>query len=494
MKAQIWGGLLTTAVVMSLVSSPVGAAPAGPHSAAPPAAVHTSPAGSALSDPSFGPAQRAAAIQAARSDAGKVANELRLSAGESLKVRDVMRDADGTVHTRYDRTYKGLPVIGGDLVVHRSANGLVNDVNWGTRADLSALKSTRASVSSASALAQARQTTGLAKSAESPSLAVWAVGRTANLAWKTVVQGISGGALAREAVYVDANSGNRIANWSELETTDAVGVGQTLYSGDVQIHTDDSGVVSPTRYAMRDLTRGGHRVTDMNDQSVGNGVLFRDENNNWGNNLESSRQSAAADAQYGAAATWDFYDNELNRTGIRNDGVGALSRVHYSEGGTGYDNAFWDDECFCMTYGDGASFFDPLVSLDVAGHEMTHGVTSNTAGLHYFGESGGLNEATSDIFGTMVEFRAANAVDTGDYYIGEEIVPGPPGFLRRMDRPHADGASYNCYEARMGRDDVHLTSGPANRFFYLLSEGTGAKTLVACRTKATPAMARRSAP
>ena len=137
-----------------------------------------------------------------------------------------------------------------------------------------------------------------------------------------------------------------------------------------------------------------------------------------GQRLHVVAPEAAVDAAYGAANTWDFYKNTFGRNGIRNNGVAAYSRVHY---GVNYENAFWDDSCFCMTYGDGGSTFNPLVSLDVAGHEMSHGVTSNTAGLIYSGESGGLNEATSDIFGTMVEFTANNASDPGDYYIGEEI-------------------------------------------------------------------------
>jgi len=91
------------------------------------------------------------------------------------------------------------------------------------------------------------------------------------------------------------------------------------------------------------------------------------------------------------------------------------SRVHY---GNAYENAFWDGTQ--LTYGDGAGNARPLTELDIAGHEMTHGVTENTAGLVYEGESGGLNEATSDIFGTAVEWYANNLVDKPDYLIGEK--------------------------------------------------------------------------
>jgi Zn-dependent metalloprotease len=164
------------------------------------------------------------------------------------------------------------------------------------------------------------------------------------------------------------------------------------------------------------------------------------------------------------------------RSGIADDGTGATSVVHY---GSNYDNAFWSDDCFCMTYGDGdGSMLKTLVALDVAGHEMSHGVTSHTASLTYSGESGGLNEATSDIFGTCVEFYAKNAKQPGNYLIGE-IVAGPGlgmPFLRSMISPTDDGASIDHYSKYKKGIDVHYSSGIANNFFYLLSEGGKNKT------------------
>jgi zinc metalloprotease ZmpA len=156
----------------------------------------------------------------------------------------------------------------------------------------------------------------------------------------------------------------------------------------------------------------------------------------------------------------------------------ARSRVHYSRS---YVNASWSDACFCMSFGDGdGRTYGPLVDLDVAGHEMSHGVTSRSAKLTYSGESGGLNEATSDIFGTMVEFYANNASDTPDYLIGEEIYISNPGntrALRYMFNPQLEGAgrSVNCWYSGVGSLDVHFSSGVANHFFYLLAEGTVAR-------------------
>jgi Zn-dependent metalloprotease len=132
-----------------------------------------------------------------------------------------------------------------------------------------------------------------------------------------------------------------------------------------------------------------------------------------------------------------------------------------------------------MTFGDGASFFYPLVTLDIVAHEMTHGVTASEADLTYSGESGGLNESTSDIFGTMVEFFANNAVDTPEYWVGEKAIrsnyPGGTytqnSALRYMDHPSQDGNSVNCWFPGIGSLDVHHSSGQSNHMFYLLAEG-----------------------
>ena len=132
-----------------------------------------------------------------------------------------------------------------------------------------------------------------------------------------------------------------------------------------------------------------------------------------------------------------------------------------------------------MTYGDGDGNVSPLVALDVAGHEMSHGVTAaHRRASTYSGESGGLNEATSDIFGTMVEFYADNAERRGRLPIGEKIdINGNGTPLRYMDKPSKDGSSADCWSAGVGNLDVHYSSGVANHFFYLLAEGSGAKTI-----------------
>jgi Zn-dependent metalloprotease len=172
--------------------------------------------------------------------------------------------------------------------------------------------------------------------------------------------------------------------------------------------------------------------------------------------------------------TWDYYKLVLGRNGVDGQGRKALSRVHY---GRRYENAFWNDSCFCMTYGDGADIVFPLVELDVVAHEISHGLMSTEANLTYSGESGGLNESNSDILGTLVEFFANTTADTPEYWIGEKIMRSnystgqyvQSRAVRYMDNPARDGFTSPCWYQGIGNLDVHVSSGPANHMFFLLS-------------------------
>ncbi|GAA3050517.1 Zn-dependent metalloprotease [Streptomyces olivoverticillatus] len=410
--------------------------------------------------------QRASLIKNAQGGASSTAAKIGLGGKEKLVVRDVIKDADGTVHTRYERTYDGLPVLGGDLIVHEKKSG-ARSVDKATDAKI-AVPSTSASVAPSAARKSALGVAADAKSTKTdgkaPHKVIWAADGKPVLAYDTLVTGVQkDGTPSKLHVITDANTGKRLFQDETIES----GTGTSTYSGKVDITTtqNDSG------YELNDGARGGHKTYDLNQGTDGQGALFTNDSDVWG----GGRQSAAVDAHYGAAVTWDFYKNVLGRTGIRGDGQAAYSRVHY---GSGYVNAFWDDDCFCMTYGDGEGDSHPLTSLDVAAHEMSHGVTAATANLRYSGESGGLNEATSDIFGTAAEFYANNPADPGDYLIGEQIdINGDGTPLRYMDKPSKDGRSKDYWSSSLGNVDVHFSSGPANHFYYLLSEGSGSKTI-----------------
>ncbi|SFN50452.1 Zn-dependent metalloprotease [Streptomyces sp. cf124] len=417
------------------------------------------------------PAQRATLVRQAEKATDRTEDRLDLGSQEELRVRDVVKDADGTVHTRYERTFAGLPVLGGDLVVHTARSGAVESV---TRAYKPELKVSDLSpeVSRATAEKQALKAAkeeGSTKTApDSSRKVVWAAKGTPTLAYETVVSGFQHDDTPSELhVVTDAQTGKKLYEYEAVHT----GTGNTRYSGTVTLGTSQSG----SSYTLTDAERGNHRTYNLNRGSSGTGTLFSGADDVWGDGTTANLETAGADAHYGAALTWDYYKNVHGRNGLRNDGVAPYSRVHY---GNNYVNAFWQDSCFCMTYGDGSGNANPLTSIDVAAHEMTHGLTSVTAGLNYSGESGGLNEATSDIFAAAVEFAAGNSEDVGDYLVGEKIdINGDGTPLRYMDKPSKDGSSRDYWSSTLGNVDVHYSSGPANHWYYLASEGSGAKVV-----------------
>jgi Zn-dependent metalloprotease len=381
------------------------------------------------------------------------------------------------------RSYRGLPVVGGDLVVHRGADGAWAGISQTLSRRLTMTTTPRLSTASATAraLKATKATRGISKfrAAGEPRLVVDAIGHRPRLAWAVGTAGRhQDGTPSRMTSYVDARTGAVLRREEGIQTAD--GSGQSLYSGTVPLKVTQSG----STYQLKDPTRGNTYTTDLNNQEDSifcqifgsgckTGTTYTSPTTSFGNGTTSNRASAGVDAQYGTNVTWDYYNQVHGRNGIFGNGTGSYNRTHY---GSNYVNAFWDGTK--MTYGDGDGVsYGPLVSLDVAGHEMSHGVTENTAGLTYSGESGGLNEATSDIFGTMVEFFANNANDPADYLIGEEFDLANHSGFRRMDNPIADGSSPNCYSSNTKNLDVHYSSGVGNHFFYLLAEGSGAKSI-----------------
>ncbi|GAA2748402.1 M4 family metallopeptidase [Kitasatospora cinereorecta] len=417
---------------------------------------------------------RDSAIAKAKANVSRNADLFGFGSGQDLQVKDVIIDRDGTQHVRFDRTYQGLPVIGGDLVVHQDSHGKLKDSSR-AKGHNPSVKTTVPAVPAQTTAAKALAAAPDVNSATSePQLVVWAADGGARLAWQTTVSGLGKqGQPSGRVIVTDAATGEEIEAFdSEREAT---GTGHSEYTGDISIATTQQ---TNGSYALIDPVRG-HTTKDAHNLAAGSvkassGTLYTDADNIWGDGKKFStdRATAAVDAHANTAWTYDYYKNTFGRNGIKNDGKGATVFVHV---GTNWDNAQWSDACFCMMTGDGNGTTDPeQVDLDTMGHEMTHGVTSATANLRYSGESGGLNESTSDIFGTMVEWYANNSVDTPDYLFSDQSTPP---WLRRFDKPSLDGSSADCWSSKVGRLDVHNSSGVGNHWFYLASEGSGAKTI-----------------
>ncbi|MCX5387239.1 M4 family metallopeptidase [Streptomyces sp. NBC_00083] len=488
MEIRRAGRLLTAA--LACVSASAIALPAA--TAAPVPQPHPTPAGPGAfaaapytAEPA--PAVRSRVVDAAQKALAAHAGAAHKADGDAFTVRNLVVDRDGSAAVRFDRTYKGLPAYGGDVIVQLKKDGAYQSL--ATASQSSGAVSTQPRLASADAAKVSRSAfRGSVGSVSAPHLAVQLAGSDATLVWETVISGVRQDRTpSRLHVLVDARTGKVVRTSDEVSTFAAegaanagtskvgaaakaaaptvAGTGQSIYSGRVSLDVTQSG----SGYSMQDPSHGNGYTTNLNHATSGTGSVFTSTSGTFGNGSTSDPASAGADAHYGAAETFDYYKNVQGRNGIFGDGRGVPSRTHY---GSAYVNAFWDGTQ--MTYGDGQGNARPLVELDVAGHEMSHGVSGALTGWDETGETGGMNEGTSDIFGTMVEFYANNPVDKPDYTMGELInINGDNKPLRYMYNPSLDGSSPNCWNSSNGGLDPHYSMGPLNHWFFLAAVGSG---------------------
>ncbi len=258
--------------------------------------------------------------------------------------------------------------------------------------------------------------------------------------------------------FVDAENGHILCQFDQIHTADSTGVAVTRYSGNRPITAD---FVSPGKFRLREAGRGNGILT-LNDQNGNGTVDFEDSDNIW-NNSNGNLDEVAGDVHWASEMTYDYYLQKYGRNGLDNNGYRITSYVH--SGSRGFFNAYWNGTA---NYGDGGG--NPLTSLDICAHEMTHGLTRFSADLIYQNEPGALNESFSDIFGQAIEaFAKPNAFD---WRIGNEIGQS----LRNMANPipFQNPRNYLGNQWYTGSGDnggVHINSGVQNYWFYLLVDG-----------------------
>jgi thermolysin len=440
--------------------------------------------------------------------AGRVRIQKRLAnkgiATADVKTLRVFEDNDRAdrAHTHFQQTHNGVPVFGGEAIVHlNTATGAETEEATDTLVEGVSV-STTPNLSAADAIAAA---TGKYKEkkgcdaclTDAPRADLWVLRHEGvdHLVYRVQLARLDGTEHTSEPVYfVDAHGGFVVWSYDNLQTQSVVGSGSSLYSGTQSINTFRSG----TTYYMEDHSRllgtfdnrNSARITQAGITNFGSIYRFTDTDTVW----NTTAQRAGVDAHFGSAKVYDYFLSVHGRNGI--DGSGGprtiasingtttliSSIVHF---GKSYNNAFWSSSRNQMFYGDGdGTNFTPLVTLDITGHEMQHGITSRTAGLVYANESGALNESWSDVFGAMVELYARGQETTATWWIGEDAyTPARAGdALRYMDTPHRAGnAGYTAdddpdhYSERYtGTGDsggVHINSGIANHVFYLVAKG-----------------------
>lgn len=407
-----------------------------------------------------------------------------------LVLVDVEKDNLGMDHFKYQHVFNGIPVQHSLYKVHGingkvvSFNGsLFNNVNVTTQPVITSEYSIELAkqyvgasiykweVQSEERFVQWRKSDPTATYYPKPELCIAPKGGNYRnpdfkLCWKMEIYAHQ--PLSKQIVYVDAISGEIIWTEEKIHHVDTPGTATTAYSGIRNITTDSFGA----GFRLRESGRGNgvHTYNMHNGTNYGAADDFVDTNNNW-DTLMPLFDRYALDAHFGAEMTYDYFLNIHSRNSIDGSGFQLVSYVHYD---VGYDNAFWNGSE--MTYGDaGGPPNSPLTTLEITGHEISHGLTEFTAGLIYQDESGGLNESFSDIFGVSIRSYAVGSTGDDLWRIAKQCYP-PNGF-RLMSKPSVFGDP-DTYEGTGwvpagGPDNggVHTNSGVQNYWYFIMCEG-----------------------
>ena len=395
----------------------------------------------------------------------RVAAQLGLGSDMALKARTSAPTRNGNRTVRMQQTYRGVPVWGHSVAVVQDSMGnalrMQGQVLQDVQVELPSV-TPRLSAQRAQAVLAARAGAALAAGGNvgnrKTELFVYAEQGPARLVYLTSFF-VDGDSPSRPTAIIDANTGEVISQWDGLTTADGLGPGGNQKIGQYQYGTD---------YPALDVQQSGSTCsmvnTNVETHNFNHGSSGPIHSFNCPTNTVKQINGAYSplnDAHHFGGVVYDMYNAYV--------GVPPLTfrlkmNVHY---GNSYENAFWDGSS--MTFGDGGSTFHPLVSLDVSAHEVSHGFTEQNSGLIYSNQSGGINEAFSDMAGEAAEFFDRGSAD---YLVGADIFKGS-GSLRYMCNPTQDGRSIDHADDYYNGLDVHYSSGVYNKAYCLLAKTSG---------------------
>lgn len=387
-------------------------------------------------------AQTAASVVAARPAF------LHASADDSFTAHAVISGI-GAQFVPYDRTYKGLSVIGGDFVIVTDNAGHMVD-NSVAQTQTINLPSMTATVTAAQSLATAKTMIDKVDSTTTPTLAVFATG-TPRLAWNDRVTGTKAGEPASLSVYVDALTGKVLGTQEHV----LAGTGDAAYSGPNPVHIDTTQVGNS--FEMKDPT-----VTNLDCDNLANHQIFTEPTDSFGNGDATNMETGCVDALFTAQTEVKMLKQWLGRSGMDGNGGSFPIRI-----GLNQVNAFYDGTEVQLGHNTAGQW---IGSMDVIGHEMGHGVDDHTPG----GISGnGTQEFVADTFGADTEWFANEPApfDTPDFTVGEEVNLNGNGPIRIMFNPSQVGDP-NCFSSAVPGMEVHAAAGPGDHWYYLVAEGT----------------------
>lgn len=463
-----------------------------------------------------------AAVHLLRSHTETIADR----ADVDFKLVSSQKDKLGMTHLRYALTHKGIEILNKEVIVHLDKDQYF--INGGTVQNLGSVSTTPAiSIDGSLKLSKAElgEITPIPQGMhifeqmqDKSKLVIYTDEKMEaklayhhmvfkNLAerWEVIVDATTGEILRKNLAMCRFHNHHGHAHGHHkcshnhgptvVEKTEAVLEGpvvsnaKDLFGNTVKLNTYQSS----GQYFMIDAARTmyDNANSSMPNSPVGSVWTIDAQNNNpRGSNfkydhvrsgdINFSGENTAVSAHYNGGLAYEYFKNTHGRESINGSGGNIISFVNVADqNGNSMGNAFWNG--VALFYGNGDNAFRPLArGLDVAGHEMAHGVIQSTANLTYYGESGALNESFADIFGVMI--------DRDDWQVGEDVVRTnafPSGALRSMSDPH-NGASTGQYnkgwqprvysERYTGSEDnagVHINSGIPNYVFYLFATSNG---------------------
>jgi Zn-dependent metalloprotease len=410
------------------------------------AALAAVPHGANAAAPTHGQSARALAAQSARQLVASKPPALKVSAHDAFRAQPVV-SSHGIQYAPYQRTYRGLPVVGGDFVVVTNSHGQILSTSVAQTHQVH-LRSVKPTMTRAAAVRTARRQVPNAIANTPAHLVVWQHNATSRLGWETRVTGHRGVEPSIKDVVVNARSGRVLQARERV----ADGTGNSAWDGsNLSIPTTHSG----STYSMTDPAH-----PSITCQNASNNTTFTGVDDVWGTGSKTDRETACVDAMYvenvenTMLSTWD------GRNGLDGAGGGWPIRIGLDD-----ENAYYDGTQVQIGHNTQGQW---IPVLDVLGHEQGHGVDDHTPG----GISGnGTQEFVADTFGAATEWYANNPIDTPDFTVGETVNLVGSGPIRYMYNPSLAGDD-NCYSSSVPNEEVHAAAGPGNHWFYLLAEGT----------------------
>jgi Zn-dependent metalloprotease len=420
-----------------------------------------------------------------------------------LRLRDYQSDELGSKHLKFEQTYRGVPVWASEVILHLNANDEVYALNGRYEPTPTRIVTTEAQVPSARAVEIAANDLAARVRVEplSPAAAellnysgptaekvIFPMRRSGEprLAW---IVNVRPNFVQNWYTFVDAQTGDVLFKYNATAADGAAnGQGTDLNGRQQQLKVYQAG----PSFFLIDITRSifNAQQSQLPNNPVGAIWTVDARNKDLDRNVSifhvtspttTFDDRSSVSAHFNGGVVFEYFKNTHGRNAIDGQGSTIISVIHVTEDGQPMDNAYWNGKA--MAYGDGNQGFKPLAGgLDVAAHEMAHGVTEFTANLVYLSQSGALNESMSDVFGVMV--------DRDDLKIGEDVVKPEvfsTGALRDMENPNQglqrgqrgwQPASMSQYVQLPETEDgdnggVHVNSGIPNRAAALIIRAIG---------------------